>query len=63
MTSSKLYCEKNIWHYVASLSDWDVSTMETKYRVHWSSTLPQKPQSLFFAKILLNLQTVYTPPF
>ena len=63
MTSSALYCEKNIWHDVTSLPDWDVSTMETTHRVHWSINPLSERHPLFFAKTFLNLQTAYTPLF
>ena len=36
------YTVRKTWHNVTNLPDWDVSTMETTHRVHWSINNPSK---------------------
>ena len=62
MTSGALHCEKNIWHDVTILPGWDVSTMETSHRVHWSINPPSKRRPpLFRQDPLKPANCLYSP--
>ena len=56
------YTVRKTWHDVTSLPDWEVSTMETTQRVHWSLNPPSKTlPPLFRQGPLKPTNCLYSP--
>ena len=63
VTSSALYCEKNIWHNATGFPDLDMSTVGTTHRVHWNISPPSKTPPPPFHQDPLRSANCPSPPF